>query len=189
MERVTIVLMIPLGRSVELSALTIRQHGCRASVSKSATMHFRYGQPRPPHFLRRIISAPGRWPVPGARSRRTQPPSLGQSPHQRGWRGRAFHRPSALSGTPRGRLALLLQTRRLAPFLHRRTADPPGNRSRPKGRVAACRGRTKPLRPFPRSSASAQIVHLLHTPIHVFHPVSLRSSFLTIRAFCFLVPT
>jgi hypothetical protein len=37
------------------------------------------------------------------------------------------------------------------------------------------------LRPFPRSSASAQTIPLRHTQIHIFHPVSLRSSFLTIR--------
>ena len=32
-----------------------------------------------------------------------------------------------------------------------------------------------------RSSASAQTVHLRHTQIHIFHRLSLRSSFLTIR--------
>jgi IstB-like ATP binding protein len=32
-----------------------------------------------------------------------------------------------------------------------------------------------------RSSASAQTIHSRHTQKHIFHPVSLRSSFLTIR--------
>jgi putative transposase len=81
-----------------------------------------YAQPQgrisgPHNLLRRGVVAPGGWPVPGALSRRTQPPRLGQSPHQRGRRGRAFHRPSALSAAPRRRLALLPQTGRLTPFL------------------------------------------------------------------------
>jgi len=115
--------------------------------------------------------------------RRTQPPRLGQSPYQPGRRDRAFHRRSALSAAPRRRLALLLPTRRLAPFLHPGIAEPPGDRSKRKGRVAACRGRTKPLRQVPRSTASAQIIHLRHTQIRFFHRDSLRSRFLTIRAF------
>jgi putative transposase len=110
-------------------------------------------------FFRRIISAPGRSSVPGALSHGTQPPRLGQSPHQRGRRGRAFHRRSAVSGAPRGRLALLLPIRRLAPFVQPRTAEPPGDRTRPKGRVAAYRGRTMPLRQVPRSTTSAQTIH------------------------------
>jgi hypothetical protein len=114
--------------------------------------------------------------------RRTQPPRLGQSPHQPGRRDRAFHRRSALSAAPRRRLALLLPIRRLAPFLRPRTAEPPGDRARLKGRVAACRGWTKPLGQVPRSYASAQTIHSRHTKIHIFHPDSLRSSFLTIRA-------
>jgi hypothetical protein len=57
------------------------------------------------------------------------------------------------------------------------------DRSRLKGRVAACRGRTKPLRWFPRGAASAQIIHLRHTQIHFFLPDSLRSSFLAIRRY------
>jgi hypothetical protein len=69
----------------------------------------------------------------------------------------------------------------LAPCPHPRTAEPPGDRSGPKCRVAGCRGRTKPLRLFPRSTAPAQIIPLRHTEIHIFHPDSLRSSFLTIR--------
>jgi hypothetical protein len=32
-----------------------------------------------------------------------------------------------------------------------------------------------------RSSASAQTIHSCHTQTHIFHPVSLRSIFLTIR--------
>jgi hypothetical protein len=54
-----------------------------------------------PHDLfRRGVVAPGRSPAPGTLSRGTQPPRLGQSPNQRGRRGRAFHRRSALSGAP-----------------------------------------------------------------------------------------
>jgi hypothetical protein len=60
-----------------------------------------------------------------------------------------IHRRKAMSGAPRRRLAPLLPTRRLTPFLHPGIAEPPGDRSSPKGRVAACRGRTKPLRWFP----------------------------------------
>src|SRR5450631_555594 len=67
-----------------------------------------------------------------------------QSPDRRGRRGQAPGRCGALSGAPRGHLALLLPTRSLTPCLHPGTAEPPGDRSTPKGRGTACRGRIMP---------------------------------------------